>query len=62
MVAIAYYAAGLVGYLTKGLKSAGVHVEPDLLIGASIPLLFVAVFLVTRRARRRRSRDEPLHH
>jgi uncharacterized membrane-anchored protein len=62
VAAIVYYAAGLVGYLTKGLKSAGVHVEPDLLIGASIPLLFVAVFLVTRRARRRLSRDEPLHH
>jgi uncharacterized membrane-anchored protein len=62
VAAIVYYAAGLVGYLTKGLKSAGVHVEPDLLIGASIPLLFVVVFIVTRRTRRRLSKDEPLHH
>ncbi|MEO8938035.1 MAG: DUF3422 domain-containing protein [Burkholderiaceae bacterium] len=61
VAAIVYYAAGLVGYLTKGLKSAGVHVEPDLLIGASIPLLFVMVFIVTRRARRRLTRNDRLH-
>lgn len=62
VAAIVYYAAGLAGYLTKGLKSAGVGLEPDMLIGASILLLFVAVFIVTRRARRRLSRDERLHH
>ena len=62
VAAIVYYAAGLVGYLTKGLRSAGVGVEPDMLIGASIPLLFVVVFIVTRRARRRLSKDEGFHH
>lgn len=60
VAAIVYYAAGLVGYLAKGLKSAGVRVEPDLLIGASIPLLFLVVVIVTRRARRRLSKDD--HH
>ena len=62
VAAIVYYAAGLVGYLTKGLRSAGVAVEPNMLIGASIPLLFVVVFLVTRRARRRLSKDDRPHH
>ena len=61
VAAIVYYAAGLVGYLTKGLRSAGVGVEPDMLIGASIPLLLVVVVIVTRRARRRLSSDERLH-
>lgn len=60
LAAIVYYAAGLVGYLAKGAKSAGVHVEPDMPIAASIPLLFVVVFLVTRRTRRRLSKDERL--
>ena len=62
VAAIVYYAAGLVGYLTKGLRSAGVAVEPDLLIGASIPLLFVVAFIVTRRARRRLSKDDRPQH
>ena len=62
VAAIVYYAAGLVGYLTKGLRSAGVAVEPDMLIGASIPLLFVVVFIVTRRARSRLSKDDRPHH
>jgi uncharacterized membrane-anchored protein len=61
VAAIVYYAAGLLGYLTKGLKSAGVGVEPDMLVGVSIPLLFLIVVIVTRRARRRLSKDEPLH-
>ena len=58
VAAIVYYAAGLLGYLVKGLKSAGASVEPDLLIAASIPLLFAAVIIVTRRARHRLSRDD----
>jgi uncharacterized membrane-anchored protein len=61
VAAIVYYAAGLVGYLTKGLKSVGVGVNPDMLIGASIPLLVVAVVLVTRRTRRRLHSDEGPH-
>ncbi len=62
VAAIVYYAAGLVGYLTKGLKSAGVGIEPDMLIGASIPLLLFLVVIVTRRARRRLSHDDQQHH
>ena len=58
IAAIVYYAAGLVGYLTKGLHSAGLNVEPDLLVGASIPVLFIVVYLVSRRAHRRIARDE----
>jgi uncharacterized membrane-anchored protein len=52
VAAIVYYAAGLVGYLSKGLKAGGLHVEPDLVVGASIPLLALLVMLAVRRARR----------
>jgi uncharacterized membrane-anchored protein len=52
VAAIVYYAAGLVGYLSKGLKAGGLHVEPDLVVGAAIPLLALLVMLAVRRARR----------
>lgn len=58
VAAIVYYAAGLVGYLSKGLQSAGIGLEPDMLVGGSVPLLFVAVVIATRRARRRQSSDD----
>ena len=58
VAAIVYYAAGLVGYLSKGLQSAGIKIEADLLVGISVPLLFVAAVVVTRRARRRLSKND----
>ena len=62
VAAIVYYAAGLVGYLAKGLKAGGVRVEPDLVIGVAIPIVAVAVLMSVRRARRRihdAERDAP---
>ncbi len=53
VAAIVYYAAGLVGYVGKALKSRGIAVDGDLLVAASIPVLAVAVLLAMRRARRR---------
>ena len=53
VAAIVYYAAGLMGYAAKALKSAGLPVEPDLLVGVSLPLLAALVVLATRRIRRR---------
>jgi uncharacterized membrane-anchored protein len=43
VAAITYYFAGLVGYLAKAAKAAGVHLDPDLVIGASIPVIAGAV-------------------
>ena len=58
VAAIVYYAAGLVGYLAEGLRGAGAAIEPDLVVGASIPVLAALVLYATRRARRRMLRDE----
>jgi uncharacterized membrane-anchored protein len=41
VAAIAYYAAGLIGYLAKGLKSQGVPLDVDLVVAVSIPFLVV---------------------
>lgn len=49
VVAISYYSIGLVSYAGKALKGAGVPLNPDLLTGASIPLLIGAVWLGLRR-------------
>lgn len=49
---LTYYAVGLVGYLGKALKAAGLPVEPDLATGLSIPLVAAAVWIGTRRLKR----------
>ncbi|MDP1900009.1 MAG: DUF3422 domain-containing protein [Rubrivivax sp.] len=53
VAAIAYYVAGLVGYLAKALKSLGLPIDPDLVVGLAIPVAAVLVLLAVRRARRR---------
>jgi len=53
VAAIVYYVGGLVSFLAKALKAGGVKVEPDLIVGAAIPVVAVAVLLAVRRAHRR---------
>ena len=52
VAAIVYYLAGLVGYLAKGGKAAGLPLDAELIVGLSIPLLALAAYLFIRRARR----------
>jgi uncharacterized membrane-anchored protein len=58
VAAIAYYAAGLVGYLAKGLKAAGAPLDADLVVAVALPALAVAVILALRRARKHLHDDE----
>jgi uncharacterized membrane-anchored protein len=51
VAAICYYAAGLVGYVAKALKAGGLPLNPDLVVGISIPVLALAVLAAVRRAR-----------
>lgn len=53
VVAISYYFAGLLGYGLKALKIIGLQVNVDLVTGAFIPVLVVAIWLGTRRLHRR---------
>jgi len=57
VIAIVYYAASVVGLIAKSFKSGGLHVEPDFIVGASIPVLAALVILGTRAARRRAAMD-----
>ena len=52
VAAITYYIVGLVGYGAKGLKAAGWSLDPDIVMGASIPLVILLVWLGLRRFHR----------
>lgn len=61
VAAIVYYVAGLLGYVAKGLKAAGVRLDPELAVGAAIPLLLFAAMAVVRRIHRRIAAAEARH-
>jgi len=52
VVAISYYLLGLVLYAAKGLKAAGLPVDPDVAALASLPVIIGAVILGVKRLRR----------
>jgi uncharacterized membrane-anchored protein len=53
VAAIAYYVAGLIVSVAKGLASAGLQVDPEMMVGASVPVVVVLLYLALRRMRRR---------
>ena len=53
VAAITYYAAGLVGYLAKAAKAAGVAVNPDVAVGVAVVPLALSVAWFTHRLRSR---------
>jgi uncharacterized membrane-anchored protein len=58
VAAVTYYISGLAGYLAKGLKTAGVPVEPDIVVAVSIPIIAMLAALTVRRIRRVVSRTD----
>jgi len=52
VVAISYYLLGLIGYLAKGLKAAGLPVDYDLAGLIGLPVVAGAVWLGVRRLRK----------
>lgn len=58
VAAICYYVVGLVGYGAKALKGAGLPLNVDLVVGASIPLVALGVIAAVRRARKHASGGE----
>ena len=59
VAAIVYYAAGLVSYVGKAMKSRGLPIDTDLLVALSIPVLAALVLLALRRARSLHAGDRP---
>lgn len=58
VAAIVYYVAGVVGYVAKGLRSGGLPIAPDLVVGLAIPVIALAVLATVRRAKRRIAQAE----
>ncbi len=53
IVVLSYYGVGLVGYLAKGLKGAGVALDADLVTGIAVPVVIALVFAGMHRLRKR---------
>jgi len=52
IVALTYYAVGLVSYASYGLKEMGVNINTNLTVASSIPVVAMIVFFVVRRVRK----------
>jgi uncharacterized membrane-anchored protein len=52
VAAVTYYVSALVGHAAEALKTAGLHVEPDLATGLSIPVVAVAAWYGIHRIRK----------
>lgn len=57
VAAISYYVIGLVGYLAKFAHNIGVHIAPETLTGAAVPIVVIAVWLLVRRIRKSHKDD-----
>jgi len=53
VAAVSYYLVGLLGYVLKGAKAAGLPVNPDIAIGVAVPLLALVVWMGLRALRRK---------
>jgi len=53
VVAITYYATSLLGYLLKATRIAGLDLPVELLMGVSLPFIFVATWFGLKRFQRR---------
>lgn len=52
VAAISYYIVGLIGYLSKGGKAAGLDLPSGLIEALSVPIVVLAVWWIVRRVRR----------
>jgi len=61
VAAICYYVAGLVGYVAKALKAGGLPIQPDLVVGWSIPVVALGLIAALRRTHRDIAASEDRH-
>jgi uncharacterized membrane-anchored protein len=52
VAAISYYVVGLIGYVAKGLKAGGLHVNAELIMALSIPVVVLGVWFTLHRVKR----------
>ncbi len=58
VAAVTYYIVGLVGYLAKGAKAAGAHIDPDIAMGLAIPVVAGLMYWGLRKTRALVHQDE----
>jgi uncharacterized membrane-anchored protein len=56
VVAITYYAVGLIGYLSEGLGAAGLHLPKGVVVAIAVPVLALVAWLALRRLHRKLGR------
>ena len=52
VAAVSYYVVGLVGYVAKAARDAGLPVNPSLATGIAVPIVVLVIWLLVRRIRR----------
>jgi uncharacterized membrane-anchored protein len=52
VAAVTYYVVGLVGYFARGLQAFGLTLDPDIVMGVSIPGVAVMTALGVRHTRK----------
>jgi uncharacterized membrane-anchored protein len=52
VAAVTYYIVGLIGYGARGVRALGVPLNPELVMGISIPFVIFAVAMGIRRIHR----------
>jgi uncharacterized membrane-anchored protein len=57
VAAISYYVVGLIGYAAKALKAGGLHLDPELVVGAALPLVILFAAFGIRGIRKRLTLD-----
>jgi uncharacterized membrane-anchored protein len=58
IAAISYYVVGLVAYVAKALKGAGVPIGVEVTTGLAVPLVLGLAWIAVRRIRRMVARQE----
>jgi uncharacterized membrane-anchored protein len=53
VAAVTYYIVGLIGYAAKGLQASALPIDPDIVMGVSIPVVVIIIALGIRQVRRR---------
>lgn len=57
IAAISYYLVGLLGYAAKGVKSLGLHIDPEMIQGLGVPVVLLVVWWGLRRFKKRLHQD-----
>ena len=52
VAAVSYYVVGLIAYIAKAIKAAGVDVNPDVVTGVAIPIVVISAAMGVRHIRR----------